>query len=201
MTVKSLDGYSIEDYGIGLARKWGIGQKGKDNGILLIVAPNDRKVRIEVGRRLEPIDDRHDVDAHHRKRDPAEISARRFRRRHQGRRARYQDRSAWRREEVKQRAGGARSPQNDPTVMLHVIIWLLIVALIVWINYRNLRSVGAGQTMGPDGRRRMRRNGGIIVIPGGSGNWGGGWSGGGSGGGGWSGGGGDFGGGGASGGW
>ena len=55
VTVKSLDGYSIEDYGIGLARKWGIGQKGKDNGILLIVAPNDRKVRIEVGRRLEPM--------------------------------------------------------------------------------------------------------------------------------------------------
>ena len=55
MTVKSLEGYSIEDYGIGLARKWGIGQKGKDNGVLLIVAPNDRKVRIEVGRRLEPM--------------------------------------------------------------------------------------------------------------------------------------------------
>src|SRR5262249_17893726 len=54
VTVKSLQGYSIEDYGIGLARKWGIGQKGKDNGVLLIVAPNDRKVRIEVGRRLEP---------------------------------------------------------------------------------------------------------------------------------------------------
>ena len=55
VTVKSLQGYSIEDYGIGLARKWGIGQKGKDNGVLLIVAPNDRKVRIEVGRRLEPM--------------------------------------------------------------------------------------------------------------------------------------------------
>ena len=55
VTVKSLEGYAIEDYGIGLARKWGIGQKGKDNGILLIVAPNDREVRIEVGRRLEPM--------------------------------------------------------------------------------------------------------------------------------------------------
>ena len=55
VTVKSLEGYAIEDYGIGLAGKWGIGQKGKDNGILLIVAPNDREVRIEVGRRLEPM--------------------------------------------------------------------------------------------------------------------------------------------------
>ena len=55
LTVKSLDGYEIEDYGIGLARKWAIGQKGKDNGIVLIVAPNERKVRIEVGRKLEPL--------------------------------------------------------------------------------------------------------------------------------------------------
>ena len=55
VTVKSLEGYPIEDYGYRLGRKWGIGQKGKDNGILLIVAPNERKVRIEVGRGLEPV--------------------------------------------------------------------------------------------------------------------------------------------------
>ena len=201
VTVKSLDGYSIEDYGIGLARKWGIGQKGKDNGILLIVAPNDRKVRIEVGRRLEPMmtDTMSTLIIEN-------AILPKFRRGDFGGGIKDGVRDIktvllGNAEEVKQRAGGARNPQNDPTVMLHVIIWLLIVALIVWINYRNLRSVGAGQTMGPDGRRRMRRNGGIIVIPGGSGNWGGGWSGGGSGGGGWSGGGGDFGGGGASGGW
>ena len=53
--VKTADGYAIEDYAIGLARKWAIGQKDKDNGVLLIVAPNERKVRIEVGRRLEPM--------------------------------------------------------------------------------------------------------------------------------------------------
>ena len=201
VTVKSLDGYSIEDYGIGLARKWGIGQKGKDNGILLIVAPNDRKVRIEVGRRLEPMmtDTMSTLIIEN-------AILPKFRRGDFGGGIKDGVRDIKTvllgdAEEVKQRAGGARNPQNDPTVMLHVIIWLLIVALIVWINYRNLRSVGAGQTMGPDGRRRMRRNGGIIVIPGGSGNWGGGWSGGGSGGGGWSGGGGDFGDGGASGGW
>jgi uncharacterized protein len=55
VTVKSLDGYPIEDYGYRLGRKWGIGQEGKNNGIMLIVAPNERKVRIEVGRGLEPI--------------------------------------------------------------------------------------------------------------------------------------------------
>ena len=53
VTVKSLQGYAIEDYGYQLGRHWGIGQKGLDNGVLLIVAPNERKVRIEVGYGLE----------------------------------------------------------------------------------------------------------------------------------------------------
>ncbi len=53
VTLKSLQGQSISDYGYQLGRHWGIGQKGKDNGVLLIVAPNERKVRIEVGYGLE----------------------------------------------------------------------------------------------------------------------------------------------------
>jgi uncharacterized protein len=53
VTVKSLQGYDIQDYGYQLGRKWGIGQKGKDNGALLIIAPNERKMRIEVGYGLE----------------------------------------------------------------------------------------------------------------------------------------------------
>ena len=52
-TVKSLQGTSIEDYANRLFRQWGIGQKGKNNGVLLLVAPTDRKVRIEVGYGLE----------------------------------------------------------------------------------------------------------------------------------------------------
>lgn len=52
-TLKSLQGYSIEDYGYRLGRAWGIGQKEKDNGALLLVAPNEREVRIEVGYGLE----------------------------------------------------------------------------------------------------------------------------------------------------
>jgi uncharacterized protein len=50
---KSLEGTSIEDYGYQLGRHWGIGQKEKNSGALLIVAPNERKVRIEVGYGLE----------------------------------------------------------------------------------------------------------------------------------------------------
>ncbi len=53
VTLKSLQGYAIDDYGYQLGRHWGIGQKGRDNGALLIVAPNERKVRIEVGYGLE----------------------------------------------------------------------------------------------------------------------------------------------------
>lgn len=55
VTVASLQGLEIEDYGYRLGRTWGIGQAETDNGVLLIVAPNERKVRIEVGYGLEPI--------------------------------------------------------------------------------------------------------------------------------------------------
>ena len=53
LTVNSLEGEAIEDYGLRVAESWGIGQKGKDNGALLLIAKNDRKVRIEVGYGLE----------------------------------------------------------------------------------------------------------------------------------------------------
>ena len=53
VTLKSLQGTSIEDFGVELGRHWRIGQKDKNNGVLLIVAPNERKVRIEVGYGLE----------------------------------------------------------------------------------------------------------------------------------------------------
>ena len=48
-TIPDLQGYPIEDYGYQLGRSWGIGDAKRDDGVLLIVAPNDRKVRIEVG--------------------------------------------------------------------------------------------------------------------------------------------------------
>jgi uncharacterized protein len=53
VTLPSLEGLTIEDYGVQLGRAWKIGQKGKDNGVLLIVAPEEHKVRIEVGYGLE----------------------------------------------------------------------------------------------------------------------------------------------------
>lgn len=54
-TLPDLQGYEIEDYGYQLLRAWAIGRKGQDDGAILIVAPNQRKVRIEVGYGLEPV--------------------------------------------------------------------------------------------------------------------------------------------------
>jgi uncharacterized protein len=55
VTVRSLDGMTVEDYANCLFKQWGIGQKGKDNGVLILVAPTERKIRIEVGYGLEPV--------------------------------------------------------------------------------------------------------------------------------------------------
>jgi uncharacterized protein len=53
VTLPSLGRYTIEDWGLALGRGWGIGQKGKNDGVLLVVAPKDRQLRIEVGYGLE----------------------------------------------------------------------------------------------------------------------------------------------------
>ncbi|MDN3644864.1 TPM domain-containing protein [Pontixanthobacter aestiaquae] len=54
-TIPDLQGYDVADYGYQLGRAWGIGDAERNDGVLLIVAPNDRKTRIEVGYGLEPI--------------------------------------------------------------------------------------------------------------------------------------------------
>jgi uncharacterized protein len=53
LTVPSLEGDSLEGFSIRVVEQWQIGQKGKDNGALLLVSKNDRKIRIEVGYGLE----------------------------------------------------------------------------------------------------------------------------------------------------
>ncbi len=55
LTVPSLEGDTIEDFSIRVGDAWKIGQKGKDNGVLFIVAKADRKMRIEVGRGLQGV--------------------------------------------------------------------------------------------------------------------------------------------------
>ena len=201
VTLKSLQGYAIEDYGYQLGRAWKIGQGGVNNGVLLIVAPNERKVRIEVGRGLEPqLTDALSQLIIQNAILPA------FRRGDWsgGIAAGVRDISSvllGDTEEVRRRlaSGQKRSPTSQWDVLLPLIFWLTIVALAIYLQVRQSREV---PVRARDGRRRRqdRHNDDYIASPGGwggSGNWGGG----GSGGGGFGGGGGDFGGGGSSGSW
>ncbi|WP_454885501.1 TPM domain-containing protein [Sphingomonas oryzagri] len=54
-TVSSLEGQDIQQYGVQLLRTWAVGLKGADNGAILLIAPNERKVGIEVGYGLEGV--------------------------------------------------------------------------------------------------------------------------------------------------
>lgn len=55
VTVPSLDGAPVEDYAVRLFKDWGVGQAKQDNGVLVLVAPNEREMRIEVGYGLEGV--------------------------------------------------------------------------------------------------------------------------------------------------
>ena len=203
-TTRSLQGYPIEDFGYRLGRAWAIGQKGKNNGVILLVAPNDRKVRIEVGRGLEPqltdimtklIIENAILPAFRRNDFAGGIKA--------GVRD-IRDVLLGDAEAVKERArGGAkRSPagsSNFPLLILALFIFIAVVMV----------AMQARQTanLSPAARAAAaRRRAASSAAPWSSGGWGGSsgsWGGGSfdGGGGGFSGGGGDFGGGGSSGSW
>lgn len=53
VSVRSLGGHDVADYGLQLANYWGVGRAGVNDGVVLLVAPNERKTRIEVGYGLE----------------------------------------------------------------------------------------------------------------------------------------------------
>jgi uncharacterized protein len=53
LLISSLEGGALEEYSLRVAEKWQVGQKGKDNGVLLLISINDRKMRIETGYGLE----------------------------------------------------------------------------------------------------------------------------------------------------
>jgi uncharacterized protein len=194
VTLKSLQGTSIEDYGVQLGRQWQIGQKEKNNGVLLIVAPNDRKVRIDVGYGLEGAL----TDAVSKLIIENAILPRFRAGDFAGGIARgvddiisvlSGDAEEWKRQAAK------RPEASDGGSVLVILLAIAIIFFIFWLM------------SGPPSAGAQRRRGGqgpIVWLPGsGSGSsWdsGGGFSGGG-GGGGFSGGGGSFGGGGASGSW
>ena len=208
-TTKSLQGYPIEDFGYQLGRHWQIGQKDKNNGIILIVAPNERKVRIEVGRGLEPqmtdlmsgLIIRNVILPAFRRGDfsggvRAGV--------HDIRDVLLGDAA-----EVKRRAEGGqkRSTDNDSLwpILLIFGVFIAIFAFTAWQQQQQLKSLPYNERYrrAKQHQRNRGNNGGVIIVPSGGGSSGG-WSwGGGSGSSdsGWSSGGGDFGGGGASGDW
>lgn len=55
LTVPTLGGIGIEEYAVEVFKEWKLGQKGKDNGVLVVVSPQDRRMRIEVGYGLEGV--------------------------------------------------------------------------------------------------------------------------------------------------
>ncbi|HEU0159024.1 MAG TPA: TPM domain-containing protein [Hyphomicrobiaceae bacterium] len=197
-TARSLQGYEIEDFGYQLGRAWQIGQKGQDNGIVLIVAPNERKVRIEVGRGLEPqltdvmsklIVENAILPAFRRGDFAAGIKA--------GVRD-IRDVVLGDAEAVKARARAGAKREGGGSGLSPALLFLIFFIVMALV----LVQADARQTAHPQrvGGRNRRASPGPIIIPGswggGSGSWGGS-----GGGGGFSGGGGSFGGGGASGSW
>ena len=195
-TTPSLQGYEIEDYGYQLGRAWGIGQKGTNNGVILIVAPNERKVRIEVGRGLEPQLTDYLSSLIVQNRILPRFKRGDFSGGIKAGAEDIRDVLLGDAEAVKQRAAArpARRDGGDAEELITLFIIVGIFLLILWVQSQQPRPPLSG---GPYGRGRY--GGGPIFIPG---DWsGGGFGGRGGGGGGWSGGGGDFGGGGASGSW
>ncbi len=191
VTLRDLQGYEIADYGYQLGRAWGIGDKERNDGVLLIVAPNERKVRIEVGYGLEPVltDALSNVILQERvlpKFRAGDMEAGVL----DGADAIIAQLSAD--QETAQKAvAAAAQPQESGGEFP----WWLIVLVLFWIVPSILRGL-----FGARGRRRSEAADWLIpwiIFSGGSGRRGG-WGGGG---GGFSGGGGSFGGGGSSGSW
>jgi uncharacterized protein len=200
VTLPSLDGYDIADYGYQLGRRWGIGQKGKNNGALLIVAPNERRVRIEVGYGLEGTL----TDAVSRLIIDQAILPRFRVKDFSGGIERGVDDVvqvlSGDADDFKRRAAerDSRPQGGEGFGLFTIVLFILIIWLFIYLQ-RAQQQQAAG--------RRRSRWGPIIVGGGAPGGWpGGGWPSGGSGGGysgggGFSGGGGSFGGGGSSGSW
>ena len=196
--IKSVGEYDINEYGANLGRAWGIGQKGKNNGILILVAMDDHKVTIQTGYGAEgAVPDvvtheiiQNDITPHFKQNDYSG-----------GLNAATDDLMKYMKGEYKAPKNQGQ-PENDIGSGVFIIIFIVVIILIIIFRGRG----GGGQIIGGRGGASpfWWFLGGAILGRG-SGGWGG-FSGGDNGGGGDSGGfggfgGGDFGGGGSSGSW
>jgi uncharacterized protein len=216
-TVPDLQGYDISDYGYQLGRAWGLGDAERNDGALLLVAPNDRKVRIEVGYGLEgyltdalsALIIQNAMLPRFRENDyPGGIMA--------GTDAIIAQLQLPPEEAAKLAAEAGKARESDGGFPFGVLIWLAFIFFFFVLpmlagrsRRRKYRSSGAGpwgdrgRDAGDTARDIILWEAGNAILRGAvSGGGSSGWSGGGfGGGGGFSGGGGSFGGGGASGGW
>jgi uncharacterized protein len=180
VTVNSLEGQSVDDYAVDLYKHLGVGPQGTDRGLLLLVAPKDRKYRVEVGYGLEPVIN----DA--RAGDVGRAMVPLLR---QGDYNGAIEAATWQLAQYIAADRGvtlsgqpparplARSQQGEISNKLLFII-LAVIILLISINVV-FRGLGSGD------RRRGRRGGGgwwIGPMIGGGGGWGGGGFGGGGGG-------------------
>lgn len=184
---RSLEGESLDDYSIRLAERWRIGQKGLDNGVILLAFVQDRQIRLEVGYGLESVIP--DAVAGQIIR---EVLAPRFR---EGRYAAGLEdavRAVYAR--VSPGAQPRRAERDGTWPLLFPISFVVLVILVMLLS--GMKWAGHAQELRRGRRGYTAGRGGWSVPPIFSG-----WGGGGWGGGGFSGGGGSFGGGGASGQW
>jgi uncharacterized protein len=201
-TIPDLEGYDVADYGYRLGRAWGIGDKDRNDGVILLIAPNERRMRIEVGYGLEPVL----TDALSAEIIRNEITPR------------FRDgdfdggvtagveaiaRQITLPPEEAQAIAASAAEQSDGAGAVPLILFWIFVAIVIFVIVIGNRGGGKRYNA------KRRRGGGPVIIWGGgspgwgssSSSWGGGGGFGGGGFGGFSGGGGSFGGGGASGGW
>jgi uncharacterized protein len=194
VSIPSLEGRNINYYAAQWAHKWGIGQKGKDNGVLILVAKNDRKLAIQVGYGMEHLL----TDAMSRRIIELVIIP------HFKQEDYYGGLDAGTTAIMEVMAGEYKAEEDNgqQDSLIPVLIILLFIIIFIIILSRNHRNGGGGRSILIDDSPviilhrggRGGFGGGGVFGGGGSGGFGGGGFGGGFGGGG-------FGGGGASGGW
>lgn len=199
VTVPDLQGYEIEDYGYQLGRTWQIGRKGINDGAILLVAPKERKVRIEVGYGLEPVlTDALSNVILQQKVLPQFRQGRMEQGVVDGTEALVKQLALPEEEAKAQVAQAAQAPKARSSGGGHIPV-IFIILIVFWVLGAMLRGFG-GRRRGLGGAWWLLP----LLLSGGGGGRGDRWSGGGGGGfggGGFSGGGGSFGGGGSSGSW
>ena len=194
---KSLEGESLEDYSIRLAQQWRVGQKSLDNGVILLVFLQDRKVRMEIGYGLEPAIP--DAVAGRIIRD---VMGPRFREQRYAQGLEEAVQAVFARVDTRSPPQARPEPRARASRFTPSFSMLFVLGVIVFLVLHEIRGPGrrASRNAYTAGRRGWYAP--TVMFPWfGSGRSGGGSSWGGGGGGGFSGGGGSFGGGGASGSW